>query len=153
MQQISSALSANILRTFYSKVKVAVAIMWRTIIANILRTSSYQWSEDFYKSQSLLNSNKQNLSILHWPQQATPFENNEKSKEQKNTWEEITYSNKTSQHIVIFASWQLWQPFYWRVLRGDNFESISPVKEIRSLDWELYELKFLRWTLRQYIKS
>ena len=31
-----------------------------------------------YKSQSLLSSNSQNLSILHWPQQATPVENNQK---------------------------------------------------------------------------
>ena len=31
-----------------------------------------------YNSQSWLNSNSQIFSILHWPQQATPFENIQK---------------------------------------------------------------------------
>ena len=54
--------------------------MWQTIIANIPceQAAINDQKLIFYKSQSLLNSNKQNLSILHWPQQATPFENNEK---------------------------------------------------------------------------
>ena len=73
---------------------------------NICEYPANKQQSMIYKSQSLLNSNSQNLSILHWPQQATPFENNQKvstqtSYEQKNTWEEITYRKKTSQHVVI----------------------------------------------------
>ena len=71
MQRISSTLSAKIL------------IKSKNSCCNYVANNNCEYPVNkqqsmIYKSQSLLNSKSQNLSILYWPQQATPFPNNQK---------------------------------------------------------------------------
>ena len=78
MQRISSALSGS-----FCEYSMNILIKSKNNCCNYVANNNCEYPANkqqsmIYKSQSLLNSNNQNLSIFYWPQQAKPFENNQK---------------------------------------------------------------------------